>query len=277
MTTTDVVLHSGRELAVAADFATNYPAIAPTRETMEMMMAILGDETLEQRNLPLVKCPSGDSDVFSYIVGGRPVNTKRIKGFMVHYVAQRAFWTNPDPTGVPPVCSARDNRKADPGGMFAEGSEQNPTGLCANCPMAQKGTDLKGGKQPACKESRRLFVVLKGLLLPIVISAPTSSIGGLKDFLVSMAMAQQGWWLVPLEFTLEKATNATGQVFNKIVVAADEEAVPLGENEQEAIVAYRSYIKELIDEAPPVFEHDGPAVGGGFSVGDAEEREAAPA
>lgn len=271
MTTTDIVLHTGRELAVAADFAENYPAIAPTAETMEMMADILGEETLEQRNLPLIKCPPAESDQFTYVAGGRTVNSKRIKGFMVHYVAQRAFWTNPDPTGVAPSCSSSDNKRADAGGMYGPGGEresENPTGLCANCPMAQKGTDLKGGRQPACKEQRRLFVVLKGLLLPVIIAAPPSSIGGLKDFLVSMAMAQQGWWLVPLEFSLEKAANAEGKAFNKIVVVADEEATPLGENEEEAVKAYRSYIKELIGQRPPVFDDGGPVTGGGFSVGD---------
>lgn len=278
MTTTDIVLHSGRALAVEADFAKNYPAIAPTEATMQLMADILGDETLEMRNLPTVKCPPGDADAFTYTAGGRNISTKRIKGFMVHYVAQRAFWSNPDPSNSPPNCASTDNKKADPGGLFAAGSQDNPTGLCANCPMSQKGTDLKGGRMPACKEQRRLFVVLKGLLLPIIIAAPPSSIGGLKDFLVSMAMAQQGWWLVPLEFSLEKATSAAGQTFNKIVVAADEEAVPLGENEIEAVEAYREYVKELVTTQPPVFESDAPS--GGFSVGDAEdidEREATPA
>lgn len=273
MTTTDIVLHTGRELAVEAEFAKNYPAIAPTPEAQELMASILGDETLEMRNLPTVKCPPGDSDVFTYTAGGKNVSTKRIKGFMLHYVAQRAFWSNPDPSNSPPDCASTDNRKADPGGLFAAGSQDNPTGLCANCPMSQKGTDLKGGRMPACKEQRRLFVVLKGLLLPIIISAPPSSIGSLKDFLVSMAMQGTGWWLVPLEFSLEKAQSAAGQTFNKIVVAADEDAVALGENEQEAILAYREYVKELVDTQPPVFDAaaDSAGAGGGFSVGDPEE------
>jgi hypothetical protein len=271
MTTTDIVLHSGRALAVEADFAKNYPAIAPTEATMQLMADILGEETLEMRNLPTVKCPPGDADAFTYTAGGRNISTKRIKGFMLHYVAQRAFWKNPDPSNNPPDCASSDNKQADPGGQFARGSQDNPTGLCGNCPMSQKGTDLKGGRMAACKEQRRLFVVLKGLLLPIIIAAPPSSIGGLKDFLVSMAMTQQGWWLVPLEFSLEKATSAAGQTFNKIVVAAEEEAVALGDNEREAIESYREYIKELVTTQPPVFETDAPS--GGFTVGDAEDAE----
>lgn len=273
MTTTDIVLHTGRELAVAADFASNYPAIAPTAETMELMAEIMGDETLDQRNLPVIKCPPGDSDQFTYTVAGRAISTKRIKGILVHYVAQRAFWTDPNPSFVPPACASRDNKRADVGGMYGPGGEreaENPTGLCADCPMSKPRTDLKGGQMSACKEQRRLFVVLKGLLLPVIIAAPPSSIGGLKDFLVSMAMAQQGWWAIPLEFGLEKATNGTNQSFNKITIAADEEATPLGKNEEEAALAYRAYIRELIGQQPPRFDDGAPAATGGFSVGDPE-------
>lgn len=272
MTTTDIVLHTGRELAVQSEFATNYPAIAPSAEMAAMMADILGDETLEMRNLPLVKCPPAEADYFSFEAGGKTQTPKRLKGYLVHYIPQRGFWTNPVPTGVPPVCASSDNKRPDAGGLYGAGGErehENPTGLCSNCPMAQKGTDLKGGRQPACKEQRRLFVVLKGLLLPTVVSVPPSSIKTMKDFLVSMAMSGTGWWSVPIEISLEKATNAEGKQFNKIILSGDEEGVALGENELEAVNAYRDYVKELISSAPPLSAFD-TATTGGFSVGDGE-------
>lgn len=272
MPTTDIVLHTGRELAVQAEFATAFPAIAPTEESMELMATILGEETLEQRNLPRIKVPPADTDRFSYVVGGKTVTTKTIKGIMVHYVPQRAFWTNPDPTNSPPECASSDNKVPDPGGLYAPNGERaahNPSGTCRGCPMAVKGSDLKGGRLPACKEQRRLFIVLKGLLLPVILTVPPSSIGDLKDFLVSMAMANQGWWALELEFSLERTVNKGGQAFNVIKVAGAEESIPLGENEIIAAKAYGEYIKELVRvQGVPAFNDQ--AAGDGFSVGDPE-------
>lgn len=280
MTTTDIVLHSGRELAITEDFATKFPAIAPTAEMAEIMLEILGDEKLEQRNLPRIKVPSADFDRFSFELGGKTHNPKTIKGIMVHYVAQRAFWTSPIPTGVAPECSASDNKHADRGGLYHPDGERgadNPTGLCSNCPMAQKGTDLNGGKMAACKEQRRLFIVLRNTLLPVILTAPPSSIGGLKDFLVQMAMAGHGWWALELEFGLEKTTNAQGQSFNVLTVAGAEEAVPLGDNEVAAAVEYRRYIQDLIaQDGMPAFDAESTQSTGGFSVGDAPTDEAVP-
>lgn len=271
MTTTDIVLHTGRELAVAEEFAANFPAIAPTAESAELIAEILGDEKLELRNLPKIKIPSAEMDSFVYTVGGTKVMSDTLEGILVHYVPQRAFWSNPDPSGVAPECSSSDNKRADAGGLFhpdGERGAENPTGICANCPMAQKGTDLKGGKMSACKESRQLFFMLKNKLLPVIVQVPQSSIGTLKDFLVGMAQDGTGWWAVELTIGLEKTSNTKGNAFNKLTVSTGA-GKKLGANEAIAAKEYRAYIKELTGTQPvPVFE--APADSDGFSVGEAE-------
>jgi hypothetical protein len=280
MPTTDIVLHTGRELAVDATFADNFPAIAPTPESAELMAEILGDETLELRNLPKIKIPSAELDEFIYTVGGTKVMSKTLEGIMVHYVPQRAFWTNPDPSGVAPECSSSDNKTPDFGGLYHPNGErgaENPTGRCADCPMAQKGTDLKGGKMAACKETRQVFFMLKNKLLPVVVQVPPSSIGVLKDFLVGMAQDGTGWWAVELTLGLEKASNAKNNAFNKLTVTTSA-GKKLGDTEAIAAKEYRSFIKELTNTQPvPVFEAAPAGDAGGFSVGEAAPKTAAVA
>jgi hypothetical protein len=272
MTTTDIVLHTGRELAVQASFATAYPAIAPTLEAQEMMLAILGDEQLEQRNLPRIKVPSSDSNQFTFELGGKSVAMKKIKGIMVHYIAQRSYWVDPDPKNNAPDCSSSNNKTPEPGGLYGRGGDfehLNPTGQCANCPMAQKGSDAKGGRMAACKEQRRLFIVLKDTLLPVVVTVPPSSISGMRDFLVNLAMVGKGWWTFEIELTLEKVSNVAGTEFNKLVMSAAEEGIALGDNEIEAAKSYQAYLKGLIaEQGTPAFGDEVPAAKGGFSVGD---------
>lgn len=281
MTTTEIVLqHSGKSVAVSAEFAENFPGIAPSPEHAELMAEILGDEDIDQASLPRIKVPAGDSDHFAVPIGGETKSMKAIKGIMVHAAPQRAFWTNPDPTGQPPACASSDNKRPDPGGVYALGGEReadNPDGLCATCPMSQKHTDLKGGKLPACKEQRRLYVMMKGSMLPIIVTVPPSSLRSFKQFLVSMLSDRKGWWSVPITVRMEKATNDGGQEFNRVILEKTEDAEPLSETEAVAAHDYGKYIKAMV--APPSVMDDYRGSphnnGGGVPLGDAPEPEPA--
>lgn len=274
MTTTEIALRSGATVAVSEAFAEQFPVFAPDPELVEMMAEAMDGIELTARDLPRVRVPSGGSLFWTIVQDGEETAVKELTGVLVLHKPQRVFWTNPEPSGQAPDCFSVDKERPEPGGVYAPGgerSDQNPTGLCRNCPMSAPQSDLKGGRGSACKEQKLLFMVCEGMMLPLVVVAPPSSLRSIQDYVISLINSRTPWWGVKTTLSLEKAANAAGNEFGRIVAKA---AGRLEPGEVQAVKDYGNYIKAMIEQAPAhEFADAGmvnPEEGGGLSVGDPE-------
>lgn len=244
--TTEVALRDGGTVMVSEAFRIDYPAIVPDEDMIETLAEALEGIELTPQDLPRVRVPSGGSLLWKTVVNGKEAALDEIEGIMAHVQKQRLFWSNPEPSNSAPDCLSSDNIRPESGGMYAADGEraaQNPTGLCAKCPMSQKASDLKGGKGSACKEQRLVFIGQKGKMLPTVVVVPPSSIKSLQSFIIDVVNDGGTWRGVKSTWSLEKATNAAGIDFGRIVVKASGKLEP---DEMRAVKAYGDYIKALV-------------------------------
>jgi hypothetical protein len=266
---TEVVLRDGSKGLVTVEFAGTYPALVPDEETLELLEDNLGadGENIGVGKFKRVKVPSGELNSWMVTRSGEDQAVKEITGIMVAWKARRSFWLGGEPDGSAPDCSSLDNRHPVPGGIFSPTGErgaQNPSGKCVNCPMAQFGSDPKGGRGAACKEQRLLFLVVPDALFPIVIHVPRTSIKGVTEFMMDLMNARKKYHQVEVGLTLVKDKNKANQEYNKIKIRKIRDLEP---GECDATKLYGTEIRALIDQKMvATFEDTSETDGGGISV-----------
>lgn len=272
---TEIVLRDGSTtVAVSDEFRSMFPALAPDPELEELLGDAMEGIEISPNDLPRIKVPSGGGQFWTVKVDGEDTTTKKLVGVLVFHKSQRVFWEDPEPKGLAPNCVSLDNVRPESGGMFAAdgpNAAMNPTGLCANCPMSQKGSDLKGGKGSACKQQMLLFLLNEGQMLPVVVTVPPSSRRSIQQFIVNLVQNKTPWWQVKVELTLEKASNSAGNEFARIVAKS---LGKLSDDEAKAVKDYGSYIRAMVESSMGEFV-DAPAAAadveaeGGVKVGQA--------
>jgi len=265
---TAIELRSGGTLTVSDEFAGKYPALAPDEEMAELLAESLGDESLGVQDFPKIRVPSGGDTQFKVILDGEETYVKEITGVLVYHKPQRVYWTDPEPSGKAPDCSSTDGKRPVANGLYGslgELADENPTGLCANCPMAQAGSDPNPkNRGAACKEQKLLFLVQPDQMFPSVVVAPPSSLREVKQFMIGLVNSRTPWWSVEVALTLEKATNAAGISFARIKVR------PTGKLESDDVTAvkdYSDYIKGMVKATIPAQFVDGDSVRDGETGG----------
>lgn len=98
-----------------------------------------------------------------------PEIVKSIEGVIVHSHKTNAYWAEAMDagSGVLPDCQSKD-------GVTGYDSQTNSAHDCASCPLNKFGSD--GGRGKACKNSRVVYLLRDGDILPIrVMLAPTGN------------------------------------------------------------------------------------------------------
>jgi len=137
-----------------------------------------------------------------------------LRGVVVHKQKIRAMWNEKDI----PICSSLDCVtgivKDEEGNPIVTGTDANGDPIykkraCSSCPYNQWGSavDEAGNRRKgkACKEQRRIFMMVPGYKLPIVLSLPPSSIGVWDDFCSALATAGKSELKRQVVLTLSKA------------------------------------------------------------------------
>jgi hypothetical protein len=270
---TDIVLRTGAELSVDDEFARIYPALAPDPAMIELLAESLGEDDLGVNDLPRIRVPAAGGTQWAITQDGEEAHVKELRGVLVHHKPQRVFWIDSEPSGKSPDCASRDGKRPDAEGLYGQRgarAAENPTALCANCPMSQPGSDPNPkNKGTACKEQKLLFVVMRDKMFPAVVVVPPSSLREIKQFMIGLVTDRKPWWTVEISLTLEKATNSAGVEFARI------KAKPigaLGESEALAVRDYGEYMKGMVSAAAPgpIIETPTMDDGGGLRVPDGE-------
>lgn len=192
-----------------ATSATKELQLVPKGEIMEIIAENM-DGQITSSDLDRVKIPAGGGIAFEVPTLEGADSQKYIDGVIIAHQPQNVYWsTGMDEGGgnTPPDCVARD-------GKFGEGA---PGGLCATCPMNKFGSD--GGNGKACKNTEVLFILRPGNMLPIALRVPPTSLGAVKKYLLQLTSASIPFYGVQTRLSLEKATNAAGIGYSKLVLA----------------------------------------------------------
>lgn len=274
--TTEITLRDGSGTVMVREaFADRFPALAPTDEMLEVYRENLGDDAdLQVRDFQRVKMPSGELNSFQVTIAGEEKSERELVGVLVAIRPRRSYWQNSDnPDGSFPDCFSSNGKTPDVGGWYHPSGEkgaQNPTGLCANCPMSQRGSDPKSDKGQACKEQRLLFLMKDGDMFPVVFSAPRTSVNAVRRYAMDLVQLNLPYYGVETKLGLEKDTSSNNQVYNRLTLT---KVGDLTADERKAAKLYGAEIKAMIDAAVADFSTaaaDEPTVTAesGISVGE---------
>lgn len=184
-TATALVTVEPEETAVEAvklgEASNLYPPLAmTTSELLDEINDAMGGEEISPAMLTNVQLPLGGGSFFRLPVlneDEEDPQRETFEGIILAYHIMRTMWVKAFGSGTgeatPPDCSSPDGLVGV--GMYGYGSEGNPSGTCANCPMAQFGSAVVGRGQQ-CKLKAVIYMLLPGHRFPVRLILPPTSL-----------------------------------------------------------------------------------------------------
>ena len=213
----------------------------------EVMAANLGGEALSPFSLDQVGVGAAGATIFQLPTLEGSELKEEFDGVIVAHTQARAYWQSPDPVeGTPPDCYSTD-------GVEGRG---DPGGHCTACPLAQFGSALGSDGEPrsgqACKLMRRMYVLRREDTLPLMVTAPPSSLKNIQKYLVRLTSRALPYWSVVTRFKQETAQSKGGIKFSRLVLSVAER---LPEGDAKAMKEYgEAFRSALADTRPEVAE-----------------------
>ncbi len=247
-----------------------------SRKVAALIYNIQQSGGVTEADIRRVKNPSGGGLMFEIEnASGDPEPVRDLVGIPLIVVPRRQLWGDKKiGSGDRPVCSSTDlihgvKRRDDKTG--AVDISQNildiaipggADGLCAGCPFDEWGTAVKQDGTPGegkrCQESRVIYFLRVGDILPVKLTIPPSSLG---NFRKSLKQLPDKFDQCVVRIYITKGKNGDGQdvgMFNiEPKSTLDDEAV-------ERLNAFRPLFQKVIENATAERT----------DAGDAERREA---
>ncbi len=162
----------------------------------------------------IIKVPGGGHIAFEVIGDdeNNPDVVKELTGIIVHQHAVNAYWEDDggrgDGKGNAPACSSLDGHT---GYMVREGVYRQ----CDTCPYNKFGS---AGRGKACKNMRRLYFLMEGRAMPVIIQIPPTSLKAFKDYVgMWIARKQIPPYAHVTRLTLKKETSPEGKDYSKVI------------------------------------------------------------
>lgn len=181
-------------LVKASEFAVFNPE---QQERMKRVMRLnFGDQGIKSPfNLKKIKMPTGGGLAFNVdTLTGRD-SVELLDVIVVHWQATRGYWPGEFAGSQPPECSSEN-------GIFG-----NRYGPCEQCKHSKFGSN---GERPACKEMRRLLLLLPGNSMPFLFSVPPSSIKAWDGYRSLLGGAGYAFLDIVTQISLQPAQSRGG-------------------------------------------------------------------
>lgn len=200
------------ELAVVKNFE-----IIPVDE--DILQAFKEEmEGLGTLPIDTIKIPSGGGVAFEVPSDDpeSPDMAKELVGVIVGHRPQNTYWANAySGENSTPDCYSNDSKI---GIISSTGETRN----CKTCLYNQFGSGVNAQGQPtrgkACKNLHRLYFLLEGALMPVIINIPPTSIKSLSDYLSKrLLMKGKRSFQVLTKITLKKATSGDGIQYSQCI------------------------------------------------------------
>lgn len=238
-----------------------YVAFDPTMDISEALEMALGPGVeIRIGDLDRLKVPA--DGINGFMVPDPDTGKDRLVdeliGIPVGIDARRSYWISSEVTGAAPDCYSRDLKIGV--GVYGPGSEGNPAGTCATCPMAAIGSANKGTAASACKEQKLIFLLSGDVILPYMLIVPPGSLQNFKGFGMTLFKRRvrghergvdatgkpqfgSAWSACEIRVTLERDQNKVGQRYNKLSFAINRRLDP---DEQAVVDLYARFMEGLI-------------------------------
>ena len=201
-------------------------ALVPAKEApvfnLSAVNADLGGTIAEEMDglgsvpFEIIKVPGGGHIAFE-VAGddeNNPDVVKELVGIIVHQHAVNAYWEEDmasrqgDDKRNAPTCSSLDGHT---GFAPAEGVYRQ----CDECPFNKFGS---AGRGKACKNMRRLYFLMEGRAMPVIIQIPPTSLKAFKDYVgMWIARKQIPPYAHVTRLTLKKETSPEGKDYSKVI------------------------------------------------------------
>jgi hypothetical protein len=236
--------NAGREIVPAgADSSYELLQMNPDEVTALVRENLAPGETLSPRDLTRVKVPAGGATSWEVETFRGSESVKALQGVLLRIDTRRAYWPDEYSGGNDePQCYSDD-------GIVGQG---DPGVNCAECPF-NEFESARNGLGKACKETRQLFLLPEDGILPYVITVPPASLANFKAWRMKLLGARMKPTDVECVLTLEKAENAGGIKYSRIVPVAGR---TLDKAASEQLRAFAGMVAPAMDRAAKVDRSD---------------------
>ena len=167
----------------------------------------------------LIKIPSGGKLAYEVQTGEDEADVdymKEVEGVIIFTHRLNGYWPGAFGTddNKVPACSSMD-------GKTAVWTDTGEVRTCENCPLNQYGSDDNPngtGKGKACKNMRRIYLMMNGDPNFYLLTVPPTSIKDVNKQLTKIITGGAPYTGLIVSFKLEKAKNAKGVEYSKVTV-----------------------------------------------------------
>lgn len=191
----------------------------------ELLEDNLEGESLSPFDLERIVLPAGGTTTWNVPTAEGEKEVKDLHAVIIMPQSSRSFWKEElNGEGTPPDCVSEDMIQGigDPGG------------LCSTCQYNQFGSG-RNGNGKACKETKNLFILLEGNMLPYVLQVPPTSLKSYKKYMGQLTGTGKSVNGVVTSFQIEKVKSGSGFTHGRIIFR------PAGELSQEQVAAVKQY------------------------------------
>lgn len=193
---TATAMTTAKETSLTAGFD-SLQKMAAFSEEMDGLLAVFEQIKIPIGGVTYFEMPGDDPE--------KPETAKEFSAVILYHHPMRAYYKEKYTGGNnPPDCGSLD-------GTTGSGE---PGGVCEHCRYDQFGTGENGAK--ACKERRRLYLLLEGETFPMILSLPTGSLKDFSRYLMRVLPKYERSNAILTKFSLVKATNKGGIVYTKV-------------------------------------------------------------
>lgn len=203
----------------------------------ELLDANMSGGDFSARNLTQVRVPAGGGQTWAVPHPNGEQDFRELVGVILFAQNTRAYYESSvgDGPAGPPDCSSED-------GVTGVGT---PGGACATCPLAQFGSAIRNGQSApgqACGSKKLLYFLMPDRILPVVVSAPATSLKSIQGYMGSLLQVGQPIYAVETKLTLKREERG-GNKFSTIVASKNGDLAP---EDAAAMKALASKVKSFI-------------------------------
>lgn len=194
----------------------NLLPIVPSAEDL----AAIREELSDMERIPYgrIKIAAGGVNIFQVFEPGEEeaVPAQTIEGVIMLSHKSNGLWSKPFGSGDSkvPDCSSVD-------GVYGTVTETGERVECASCPYNAFGSAKGGeGRGKACKNMRRLYIMRRGDIFPMVLTLPPTALSAYDSYRTKVMLGRKKMANVMTRISLKSAPNKDGVSYSTPIFEA---------------------------------------------------------
>lgn len=194
----------------------NLLPIVPSAEDL----AAIREELSDMDRVPYgrIKIAAGGVNIFQVFEPGEEeaVPAQTIEGVIMLSHKSNGLWSKPFGSGDSkvPDCSSVD-------GVYGTVTETDEIVECASCPCNAFGSAKGGeGRGKACKNMRRLYIMRRGDIFPMVLTLPPTALSAYDSYRTKVMLGRKKMANVMTRISLKSAQNKDGVAYSTPIFEA---------------------------------------------------------